>query len=197
MEDTGIPFDYIRVLPRAIEDRLSLIFDRLDLHTGHRRGVLGAHNLRIAAGGKTRELDSMLSCLDFTGDGRVTIEEWQRFYHSQWEASNEKVLALIGSMEGNIEAYEAQLPPPGNYEPCLPRSVEALAEEVFQSLDVREHGVLNKAQVVCRGEEAEAMFDRMDTDYDGRVDVEEWFKYWNYRWAKGSEERDKVVLTRV
>ena len=74
LEDPGArPFEYTRVLPRAIEDRLARIFDRLDQHTGTRRGVLGAHNLKIAAGGKTRELDSMLTCLDFTGDGRVTI----------------------------------------------------------------------------------------------------------------------------
>lgn len=39
------------------------------------------------------------------------------------------------------------------------------------------------------------MFDRMDTDYDGRVDIEEWMRYWNHRWAMGSVERDRVLQT--
>ena len=160
MEDSGIPFDYIRVLPRPIEDRLSLIFDRLDRYTGTRRGVLGSHNLTIAVGGSQRELDSMLTCMDVTGDGKVTIEDWMCFFHRLWEESNEKVLALLGSMEGHIAHYEAMLPPAGSYTPCLPREVEEKAESVFKCLDVREHGVLYKAQVACRGEEAEAMFSK-------------------------------------
>ena len=65
--------------------------------------------------------------MDHTLDGRVTIEEWMGFFHSQWETSNEKVLALIGSMEGHIANYEAEMIPPGRYRPCLPSEVSARA----------------------------------------------------------------------
>jgi len=184
------------VLPAAIEEQLDGLFVKLDTD---KNGALQVRECLQAAGGSRSEWLTMLECLDTNADGKVTIEEWMRFFHTQWLYSDDSVLGLVETMEHYVESLRHKLH--SGYAHSLPRDIEKRLEIAFGLLDSDRNGALDKGECMSAVglEDAEVLMETLDVNYDGKVTIEEFMRYFNQQWAMSTAGKDSVfhILERI
>jgi len=140
----------------------------------------------------------LMADIDVNNDGKITIEEWMKFFNAQCSRTGlASVLDICSAVERNrtvTGSYRERTathrtppvpnsPPrahgPAPYNRVMPRALEIRVERLFKAVDTNNDAVLTPSECLRGfGRDGYAMFD-LDKDGDAKIDIEEWMRFFH------------------
>ena len=144
----------------------------------------------------------LMADMDINADGKITIEEWMKFFNEQSSrAGLQSVLDICSAVERNatmtgsyrerhaanrsraalstLRPYKQSPHKQAPYKRVMPRALEIRVERLFKAVDTNDDAVLSPEECIRSfGKDGYAMFD-LDKDGDTKIDIEEWMRFFH------------------